>query len=1315
MNISTFKSWISLLLLFTLACTVEEKDFIQPKPVAVEATEITAVSFRANWQVILTAQSYFLEVATDENFSNILAGYRDNELTGNSVLVKGLDVGQTYYYRVKAKINNFGSPYSNIVKLTTNVGTFGTVTAILPQQITLESFVAKWRSLANTTGYVIDVATDVDFSNILNNYRQVELQDTTLLVDRLLPNTTYFYRIRARRNSFLSTPSNIISTKTLLLDKPNLLLASEVSLSSFLAKWTKVKEADEYVLDVAQDANFQQLLPDFRGLILRDTSRVIRNLTPKANYFYRVRAKKGNFFSDFSNVMGVQIDGLELPTALPATLVQLNSFRANWRAVDNIDNYLLTIALDGNFTTPLAEYNRISVSGNFLSIRNLRPNTTYYYRINTSKSGFLSDFSNVIAVTTNGLESPIIASATDIDFNSFRAMWQRSQDADSYFLDVAEDFNFSKILADYNNVEVRDTFRIIRNLEVGKSYFYRIRAKKDSFISGNSSVSSVGTLSLTGVTALPATQIGINRFTANWAKSDNFDSYIVEISDIGDFSRLLSGFNRLKIIANMVEVTASINAGKTYYYRIKGVRGATITAYSNVIAVTTLNFDPPVALAASDITFTSFRANWQVVSGATSYVLDVATDANFANLLPDYIAKEIVGTREVINNLSPQTTYFYRVRAKGAGATSNYSNVISAITNSVAAPIASDATDILLSSFQANWKAVTGASSYLLEISTSINFTSKLAGYAPKEIVGTSEIITGLTASTTYYYRVAAKVAGAVSPLSNTVAVVTGALGAPTALNPTDITLTSFRANWSNVSSASSYLLTVALDPLFTSIVTGYNDLEIMSNSHNISGLTPNTTYYYRIKSKSGAATSTVSNVITITTFSIAAPLALAPTDILSSSAMSGSRFRANWQIVPGASYLLDVSTNPIFSSFVPGYNATPIMEGFNGAVVTGLNATTTYYYRVRATVAMNFSGYSNVIEILQAPVVNAPTPASASRFTANWNTVAIATSYLLDVSTSNIDEGDFIANILPNYNGLQVFANSLLINVSDIRPNHFYRVRSSKAGASGSFSSAIRSANIGVNGTGTCQLSSFRLLPNTSFIISFTYPSATSTLPSRITNTELDIRFDISYAGSRITQAVLSKNLTPNTLYQTWIFTYDGANNVSTIRLNNAVGTFVELWVFTYDAGNKITNWRRSADMMGMTTLENREYRYAPAQLSPNEIFNLTATPPFADEFDLVYDTWASPFLLLSKDLAMMVNYTTTTKPTVATPNPDFVRIFPFLPVRNIVSETYNPTATTTNYTYTRTTASKSVATSKRLGATTAAYSFGMTGICSL
>ena len=59
--------------------------------------------------------------------------------------------------------------------------------------------------------------------------------------------------------------------------------------------------------------------------------------------------------------------------------------------------------------------------------------------------------------------------------------------------------------------------------------------------------------------------------------------------------------------------------------------------------------------------------------------------------------------------------------------------------------------------------------------------------------------------------------------------------------------------------------------------------------------------------------------------------------------------FMASWDSVSEATgYLLDVSTNNSFSSYVDGYHDLDV-GNVTGRVVTGLNPGTTYYYRVRA------------------------------------------------------------------------------------------------------------------------------------------------------------------------------------------------------------------------------------------------------------------------------------------------------------------------------------------------------------------------------
>ncbi|OFY29764.1 MAG: hypothetical protein A2X01_14795 [Bacteroidetes bacterium GWF2_35_48] len=88
----------------------------------------------------------------------------------------------------------------------------------------------------------------------------------------------------------------------------------------------------------------------------------------------------------------------------------------------------------------------------------------------------------------------------------------------------------------------------------------------------------------------------------------------------------------------------------------------------------------PVANAASSLSCSSFTANWSASAGATSYYLDVATDAGFTSFISGYNNLNVGNVQtQYIASLSPGTTYYYRVRAATACASIN-SNTITAIT-----------------------------------------------------------------------------------------------------------------------------------------------------------------------------------------------------------------------------------------------------------------------------------------------------------------------------------------------------------------------------------------------------------------------------------------------------------------------------------------------------------------------------------------------------------------------------------------------------------------------------------------------------------
>jgi len=140
--------------------------------------------------------------------------------------------------------------------------------------------------------------------------------------------------------------------------------------------------------------------------------------------------------------------------------------------------------------------------------------------------------------------------------------------------------------------------------------------------------------------------------------------------------------------------------------------------------------------------------------------------------------------------------------------------------------------------------------------------------------VGSSTSIsaTSLTANTAYTFTIFSYNTGSctgptyytTSPLVGTT---TTCLGTPTSNAGSSILSTSFNANWSSVTGATGYILDVATDNTFTTMVSGYNGLAIGNvTTYSVTGLSSATIYYYRVRATGSACTSTNSSTQTVTT-----------------------------------------------------------------------------------------------------------------------------------------------------------------------------------------------------------------------------------------------------------------------------------------------------------------------------------------------------------------------------------------------------------------------------------------------------------------
>jgi hypothetical protein len=281
---------------------------------------------------------------------------------------------------------------------------------------------------------------------------------------------------------------------------------------------------------------------------------------------------------------------------------------------------------------------------------------------------------------------------------------------------------------------------------------------------------------------------------------------------------------------------------------------------------------------------TSPTLNWNAASGVSSYQLQVSTISSFTTTVVNQSG--ITATSYAVTGLTGNTTYYWHVDATNDAGTSAYSATWSFTTADPPSPPSaptlsspSNGATGLSTSPTLNWNASTGATSYQLQVSTNSSFTTTVMNQSG--ITGTSYAVSGLSYSTTYYWRVNATNAGGTSTYSTTWSLTTAAPppppSAPTLSSPSNGATgvsTSPTLSWNASASAASYQLQVSTISSFTTTVV--NQSGITGTSYAVSSLSDSTTYYWRVNATNDGGASAYSTTWSFTTATASSALVLA-------------------------------------------------------------------------------------------------------------------------------------------------------------------------------------------------------------------------------------------------------------------------------------------------------------------------------------------------------------------------------------------------------------------------------------------------------
>jgi endoglucanase len=274
-------------------------------------------------------------------------------------------------------------------------------------------------------------------------------------------------------------------------------------------------------------------------------------------------------------------------------------------------------------------------------------------------------------------------------------------------------------------------------------------------------------------------------------------------------------------------------------------------------------------------------------------------------------------------------------------------------TTAPAAPNGLTASVISTSQINLKWSAVAGSGmTYNVYFGTSPGSTNTLVASG---LTTTSVQARNLNCCTLYYFTVRAVSLGVASAPSNQVSATTQT-PAPTApLNLTAVAQSASQINlaWLAVAAAGvGYTIYSGMSANSVNTVIANN---VATPTYQVVGLKPETTYYYDVKTVEQGISSPASKVASATTQSVGKPAA--PTGLVATAA-SSTQVSLSW----APSTTAGVTYN-VYGSTVAGGAGSLIAGGVTAPSfqAAGLNASTTYYFTVRAVLDGLPSSASNM------------------------------------------------------------------------------------------------------------------------------------------------------------------------------------------------------------------------------------------------------------------------------------------------------------------------------------------------------------------
>ncbi|MBN1449260.1 MAG: fibronectin type III domain-containing protein [Bacteroidetes bacterium] len=593
------------------------------------------------------------------------------------------------------------------------------------------------------------------------SWRVVQIQpanSTTVIVHGLEPEVLHFFRIKAVNPSYESAWSNEASATTPVFPAPANLSATAVASDAIDLVWEDNSAHETGFIVERKSTSTPWMATDTLGTNV--TAVRIEHLQPATIYTFRVRAVEGTVSSALSNEATATTLVFPAPANLMATAVASDAIDLVWE--DNSADETGFIVERKSTSTPWMATDTLGTNVTAVRIEHLQPATIYSFRVRAVKGTVCSALSNEATATTLlFLPTPTNLTVTILTANSVRLLWEDRADGESGFeieqRQDAESWAFA-VLASANATE-----QDISGLESEAKYAFRVRAV------GTNASSSWSNEALVSTHLPPATPrdfsavaVSYQEVELSWTPgSTNETGFEIERKiDSGDW--MIAHATGAGITTLRDE---HLREQTTYAYRIRAVNALGASPWSTDVSVTTPSLPAPGAPFGVSVVTTgvhSLRLTWVASSPPYQSGFEIqesttGSEEDFVRVSPDAHAD---ATSYLRTGLSPETRYYYRVRAFNANGNSPWSPVVTAATMKLDPQLPSVPTDVTAralgpDAIRIDWCLASPSNEEHIEIERSLTALDADFRSLDSTIIRGTLTYTdrGLQVHTTYFYR----------------------------------------------------------------------------------------------------------------------------------------------------------------------------------------------------------------------------------------------------------------------------------------------------------------------------------------------------------------------------------------------------------------------------------------------------------------------------------------------------------------------------------------------------------------------------------